>query len=46
MKLAGNENLARYRIKWDAIMLTIILNAVYREILRSSLSGMRKFAAD
>jgi len=27
-------------------MLTIILNAVYREILRSSLSGMRKFAAD
>jgi hypothetical protein len=29
-----------------AIMLTIILNAIYREMLRSSLSGMRKFAAD
>jgi hypothetical protein len=29
----------------DSIMWAIILNSVYRQFLRSSLSGMRKFAA-
>jgi hypothetical protein len=28
-----------------SIMLAIILNSIYRQFLRSSLSGMRKFAA-
>jgi hypothetical protein len=29
-----------------SIMWASILNSIYREILRTSLSGMRKFAAD
>jgi hypothetical protein len=29
----------------DSVMWAIILNSVYRQFLRSSLSGMRKFAA-
>jgi hypothetical protein len=29
-----------------SIMWAFILNSIYREILRTSLSGMHKFAAD
>ena len=29
-----------------SVMFAYILNSIYREVLRTSLSGMRKFAAD
>jgi hypothetical protein len=31
--------------QWGSIMLALILNSIYREILKSSLSGIRKVAA-
>jgi hypothetical protein len=30
--------------QWGAIMLAFILNSIYREVLRTSLSGMHKLA--
>jgi hypothetical protein len=32
--------------QWGAIMLAFILNSIYREVLRTSLSGMHKLAID
>jgi hypothetical protein len=32
--------------EWGAIMLAFILNLIYREVLRTSLSGMHKLAID
>ena len=38
---ANNDPIKR----WGAIMVAFILNAIYRQFLRSSLPGMRKVAA-
>jgi hypothetical protein len=45
-KSAGNESrLSPTPIKQRGPIMAVILNAIYRHFLRSSISGMRKFAA-